>query len=256
MHDIVLFAAGLVVGAMNAIAGGGMLVGFPVMLAVGIPALTANATTGIIVLPGSISATYGYRKYLRRIPRQYLLLLIPSIVGAALGATALRHTSSARFEELVPGLILLAVVLFAFQPALYNQVQRHIHSPKSLRSSFQTLAVIALAVVPLAAYGGYFGAGFGFIMLAFLGFTRLHDHIHRMNALKNIMAICIASTSIVCLYNSNLIDWHHGLVMGAGCLVGGYFGATLTQKTSGHAIRITVIMIGLGTTIYLALRNY
>src|SRR4051794_584121 len=114
MHDLILFFAGLIVGGMNAVAGGGMLVGFPVMLAVGIPAITANATTNIIVLPGSLSATYGYRKYLRRVPRQYLLLLIPACIGGAIGATLLRHTSPARFEQYVPALILTAVVLFAF----------------------------------------------------------------------------------------------------------------------------------------------
>jgi uncharacterized membrane protein YfcA len=255
MHDVILFLAGLVVGGMNAIAGGGMLVGFPILLSLGIPAIVANATTGIIVLPGGISATYGYRKYLRRVPRQYLLLLPPAIAGAAIGSTVLRHTSPSRFEQFVPGLILVAVVMFAFQPFLYKQLHRHLHGPKRQRSPRQ-LIITALAMVPLAAYGGYFGAGFGFIMLAFLGFTRLHDHIHRMNALKNIMTICIATTSLACLYSSGLIDWRHGLVMGTGCLLGGYFGSVLTQKVPSHVVRITVILIGLGTATYLAFRRY
>jgi uncharacterized protein len=257
MHDIILFLVGIVVGAMNAIAGGGMLVGFPALIAVGIPAIVANATTSIIVLPGGISATYGYRKYLRRVPRQYLLLLIPAIIGAAIGSTLLRHTSPSRFEQFVPELILLAVVLFAFQPVLYKQLHRYLHGPKRFRGSKkQPLLLTGLAVVPLAVYGGYFGAGFGFIMLAFLGFTKLHDHIHRINALKNIMTIAIASTSLACLYSSTLIDWHHGLIMGAGCLLGGYFGAVLTQKIPSHIIRVIVIIIGLGTATYLALRSY
>jgi uncharacterized membrane protein YfcA len=256
MHDVILFAAGLVVGSMNAVAGGGMLVGFPVMLALGIPALTANATTNIIVLPGNITATYGYRKYLKRVPRQYLLLLIPATIGGGLGATLLRHTSPDRFEQYVPALILMAVVLFAFQPVLYSQLHRHLHGPKRLRSSLQPLYMIGLAILPISVYGGYFGAGFGFIMLAFLGFTRLHDHIHRMNALKNITTICIASASLACLFSSHLIDWHHGLVMGSGSLLGGYYGAVLTQKVPSHAIRIIVIVIGLSTASYLALRHY
>jgi uncharacterized membrane protein YfcA len=256
MNEVFLFVVGIVVGAMNAIAGGGMLVGFPALLAVGLPAIVANASTSIIVLPGSISATYGYRKYLRRVPRQYLLLLLPAVVGAAIGSTLLRHTSPSRFEQFVPELILLAVVLFAFQPVLYHQLHRHLHGPKRLRGSKQLLLITGLAVVPLALYGGYFGAGFGFIMLAFLGFTKLHDHIHRINALKNIITICIASTSLACLYSSHLIDWHHGLVMGAGCLLGGYFGSVLTQKIPSHIIRLIVIIIGLGTATYLALRSY
>jgi len=256
MHDIILFLAGLVVGGMNAIAGGGMLIGFPILLAVGIPALVANATTYIIVLPGGISATYGYRKYLRRVPRQYLLLLIPTVIGAAIGSTVLRHTSSSTFENYVPGLVFVAVVLFAAQPVLYSQLHRNVHGSKQLKSTRKALLITGLVVIPLSAYGGFFGAGFGFIMLAFLGFTRLHDHIHRMNALKNIMTICIASTSLACLYGSHLIDWRHGLVMGTGCLLGGYYGSILTQKIPSHAIRIMVIIIGLGTATYLGLRHY
>jgi uncharacterized membrane protein YfcA len=256
MHDVLLFLVGIVVGGMNAIAGGGMLIGFPILLAVGVPALVANVTTNIIVLPGSLSATYGYRRYLRRVRRQYLLLLLPTIIGAAIGATVLRHTSSTTFEQYVPGLILVAVVLFAAQPVLYSQLHHNLRGSKQLKSSKRVLLITGLIVVPLAAYGGYFGAGFGFIMLAFLGFTRLHDHIHRMNALKNIMTICIASTSLACLYSSHLIDWRHGLVMGSGCLLGGYFGSVLTQKIPSQAIRIIVIFIGLGTATYLGLRRY
>lgn len=256
MHDVILFLVGIIVGGMNAIAGGGMLVGFPVLLAVGLPALTANATANIVVLPGNISSAFGYRRLLRKVPRQYLLLLIPAIVGSAVGALILRHTSSNNFEHIIPGLIVFAVALFTFQPLLYNQLHRHLHGPKRNRKNLRPLLVVGLALIPLAVYGGYFGAGFGFIMLAFLGFTGLHDHINRMNGMKNIITVCIAGTSLACLYSSHLIDWHHGLVMGAGNLIGGYYGAVGAQKVSSHALRIIVIIIGLGTATYLGLRSY
>jgi uncharacterized membrane protein YfcA len=256
VHDIILFFAGLLVGSMNAVAGGGMLMGFPIMLAVGISPLVANATANIVVLPGNISAAYGYRKYLKRVPRQYLFLLIPAVIGSAIGATILRHTSSGSFARLVPGLIFSAVILFAFQPLLYRRLHRHLHGPKRARDSIQPLFIVGLALLPLGIYGGYFGAGFGFIMLAFLGFTKLHEHIHRMNALKNITTICLAGTAIIFLYGAHLIDWRHGLIMGTGSLLGGYYGALLTQKASGHAIRVFVIVIGLATAAYLGLRSY
>jgi len=255
-HDIILFFTGIVVGVMNAIAGGGILVGFPVMLALGIPALTANATANIVVLPGNISSAYGYRKYLRRVPRQYLLLLIPAIIGSAIGAIALRYTSSTSFEHYIPALILFAVLLFAFQPLLYSQLHLHLHGSKRVRASMKPLLIVGLALIPLSIYAGYFGAGFGFIMLAFLGFTKLHDHIHRMNALKNITAVCIAATSITCLYSAHLIDWEHGLVMGTGCLIGGYYGSISAQRVSSHVLRIVVVVIGIGTATYLGLRSY
>ncbi|HEY5442616.1 MAG TPA: TSUP family transporter, partial [Candidatus Saccharimonadales bacterium] len=96
MKEILLFGVGIVVGAMNAIAGGGMLLGFPVLLAAGLSPLTANMTSNVVVLPGLVSSAYGYRKYLRRVPRRYAVLLIPCLVGAALGALILRLTPSGR----------------------------------------------------------------------------------------------------------------------------------------------------------------
>ena len=256
MKDLILFLVGLIVGGMNAIAGGGMLLGFTVLLAAGLPALVANATANIVVLPGNLAAAYGYRKYFKRVPKIYLLLLIPALVGATAGALLLRHTSFNSFEKLVPWLILFAAVLFAFQPLLYQQIHQHLHGPKRRRETTQPLIIVGLALLPLAVYGGYFGAGFGFIMLAFLGFTGLHNHIHRMNALKAVITVCIAGASLACLFSSHLIDWKQGLFMSAGCAIGGYYGAVLTQKISGNVIRFVIIAIGLGTAIYLGLRSY
>jgi uncharacterized membrane protein YfcA len=256
MTDIILFLAGIVVGVMNAIAGGGMLFGFPVMLALGIPALTINATTNIIVLPGNVAAAWSYRKYLRKVPRNYLLLLLPAVTGAAIGATALKHISPGSFERLIPWLIFFAVILFAFQPYLYKQLHSHLHGSKKHRQNNKPLIIVGIAMLPLSIYGGFFGAGFGFIMLAFLGFTKLHDHIHRMNALKSIITTCLSLTSLVCLFGAHLIDWRQGLVMGFGNLIGGYVGATSIQKVSSHVIRIVIIVIGLTTAVYLTCLSY
>lgn len=256
MTDIILFLVGIAVGAMNAIAGGGMLLGFPVMLALGIPALTINATTNIIVLPGNLAAAWSYRKYLHKVPSQYLFLLIPVVIGGAIGATMLRHTSSEKFEGLVPVLILLALILFAFQPFLYNFLHKHLHGPKRLQRAVKPLVIVGIAMFPLSIYGGFFGAGFGFIMLAFLGFTGLHDHIHRMNALKSIATTSLALVSLVCLAGAGLIDWHHGLVMSCGGLLGGYAGAASIQKVSTHAVRLLIVAIGICSVIYLGLLHY
>lgn len=256
MTEIILFFVGIIVGIMNAIAGGGMLFGFPVMLALGIPALTINATTNIIVLPGNITAAWSYRRHLKKVPRNYLLLLLPVIAGGAIGATALKHISPSAFEELIPWLIFFAVILFAFQPFLYKQLHRHLHGPKKHRQSNKPLIIVGVAMFPLSIYGGFFGAGFGFIMLAFLGFTRLHNHIHRMNALKSITTTTLAFVSLLCLIGAHLIDWKHGLIMGGGNLIGGYVGATSIQKVSSHTIRIIIIAIGLTTAAYLAFKSY
>jgi uncharacterized membrane protein YfcA len=255
LQDLLLFLVGLIVGGMNAIAGGGMLIGFPVLLATGMPALAANVTSNIITLPGQISSAYGYREYLKRTPRRYLLLILPCIAGSIMGTTLLRHTSHDKFAQLVPVLILFAVVLFTFQPFLHRHVHRHLNGPKRHRQRMGPLLLIGLAMLPMSVYGGYFGAGFGFIMLAFLGFTKLHQ-IHQINALKNVMAISLVSTSIVCLYSTHLIDWHKGLCMAAGSFIGGYAGSKLAQRVPSHALRVLVIIIGIGTAGYLALRSY
>jgi uncharacterized protein len=252
MQEIVLLIAGMAMGVMNAVAGGGTLLGFPVLIAAGVSPIVANVTSHLVVMPGAFSATYGYRKQLFKLRRSYLILTIPCAIGAAIGAIILRNTPPDRFQQLVPGLVLFAVILFAFQPLLHFHLHRHM---RSRSKALGPLLLISLAMLPVAIYGGYFGAGFGFIMLAFLGFTRLHE-IHQMNALKNLGGIIISVVSIIFLLDANLIDWNKGLIMAAGCLVGGYFGAKWAQKISSHIIRIIVIVIGLTTAIYIGIDSY
>lgn len=256
LHDIILLATGVLVGAMNAIAGGGMLLGFPVLLATGMPLLTANATTSLIVLPGNIAAAFGYRRYFKKVPSKYLLLVFPVVFGAIIGAFLLRNTSPETFAKFVPELIAFAVILFAFQPLLYRYLHKHIHGPAKLRNRMWPILFVSLAIFPVAIYGGYFGAGFGFIMLSFLGFTGLHEHLHRMNALKTIMTTCVAGAVLMTLAGSGLIDWRDGLVMGFGNLLGGYYGASASQKISSRTIRQVIVVVGIFTVVYLALRSY
>lgn len=252
MHDLVLFFGGIVVGVMNAIAGGGMLIGFPILIATGLSPLVANITSHVIVLPGTLASAYGYRRYIKKVPQKYLYLLIPCILGGMTGAFLLRRTSSAHFQEIVPFLIVSAVILFALQPYLHFKLNKHI---RSQIKAVKPLAVIALAIFPVAVYGGYFGAGFGFIMLAFLGFTKLHE-FHQMNGLKNLASSCISIASITVLFSTHLINWRYAVIMACGCLIGGYYGAIYSQKVSSHYLRITVILIGLSTAAYLAIHRF
>jgi uncharacterized membrane protein YfcA len=252
MHEILLFVAGIIVGVMNSVAGGGMLIGFPLMLATGMPPIVANATGNLVILPGQLSSAYGYHKYLHKLPRRYLLLLIPCMIGSAIGATILRHTSSARFSQLIPVLILFAVILFAVQPIIHFHLHRHI-SRKSQNN--QTLIFISLCLLPVAAYAGYFGPGFGFIMLAFLGFTSLRD-VHKMNALKNLAGASIAVAAIISLLSAHLFNWPLGISMAFGSAIGGYGGSRISMRFSTHAVRIVVIIIGFISAGYLAFRTY
>jgi uncharacterized protein len=252
MHEIILFLVGLIVGAMNAIAGGGMLIGFPALIALGVHPLVANATANVVTGPGQIASAFAYRKYLRKVPLKYGLLLVPVVVGAAMGALLLRSTPAEHFAQLVPGLVLFGVGLFAVQPLLHFHLHRHL---KGRYKTWVPIIIIGLATLPVSIYGGYFGAGYGFIMLAFLGFTSLHD-THMINAMKNVAATGVASASIVCLYGSHLIDWRVGTIAAAGSILGGYLGARYAQKVSSHQLRVAVIIIGVLAVAYLAMQEY
>jgi uncharacterized membrane protein YfcA len=250
--DLILLLVGGVVGAMNAIAGGGMLVGLPVMIATGIPPITASATGVIVTSPGQLASAIGYWKYLRKVPLVYVWLLVPIVIGAAAGSLLLRGTSPSYFAELLPVLVLFGVGLFAFQPLMHFHLHKHL---KGRAKSNKPIYLLALAVLPVSFYGGYFGAGFGFLMLAFLSFTKLPD-VHMMNAMKNVSAVFLSVTSMVCLFGSQLIDWRIGALMAIGSIIGGYGGARYAQKVSSHWLRAVIIIIGLTAVMYLGYRTY
>lgn len=252
MTDLILLLTGFVIGAMNAVAGGGMLVGFPILVALGIPPLTANASSAIITGPGQLASAWGYRNYLKRVPWKFALLLIPMVIGAVIGTVILRHTSSDDFVDVVPLLVLFGVVLFAFQPLMHFHLRQNLHGK---HRSLVPIFLIAIALVPVSIYGGYFGAGFGFILLAFLGFAHVPD-IHMINDMKNVGGVVLALTSMICLHSSGLIDWRVGAIAGVGAVIGGYSGARFSQRLSSHWLRIIVIVIGLGAVVYLGLQRY
>jgi len=252
MTELLLFLVGIVTGAMNAIAGGGMLIGFPVLVALGVPPLFANATGNIVTLPGQLTSAIGYRNYLRKVPKRYALLLIPCFLGAAAGALTLRHTPADHFARLVPGLVLFGVGLFALQPYMHHYLQKHLKAP---RQSAVSLIMLGLALLVVCFYGGYFGPGLGFLMLALLSFTNLHD-THTINAMKNVSAVVIAGTSVLCLFSAHLIEWRVGLIMALGSTIGGYIGARSAQKVSSYWLRIVIVCIGLTAVAYLGARDY
>lgn len=250
-ENILLFLVGIIVGGMNSIAGGGMLFGFPFMLATGMPAITANVTAHVVLLPGQIGAIIGYRKYLKKVPRIYLWLLIPLILGAAIGSFSLRQTGAEDFEKLIPVLLVFAVALFAIQPILQKHFHRHLISDTRSRAG---LLLIAAAILPISIYGGYFGVGFGFVLLSFLSFSNIHD-LHKLNALKNFGTFVISAVTFLMMLTSGLIDWEHGISMAIGCGIGGFYGAHVAQKFSSHAIRLFILFVGVISVVFLFLKN-
>jgi uncharacterized membrane protein YfcA len=250
--DIIILFVGMIVGAMNAIAGGGMLIGFPVLLSLGVPPLVANVTANIITPPGQLAAVFAYRNYLRKVPRRYVLILPFVALGALAGALTLRAMPSNNFAEMVPVLILFGVALFAFQPSLHLHLHSHLHGRKK---NLLPILLIGVALLPITFYGGFFGAGYGFIMLAFLGLGKVHE-VHMLAAMKNVSAILVSLISLAVLYSTGLIDWHIGLVMAVGTTIGGYLGARAAKRVSSYWLRVAVIVIGLAAAAHLGLKNY
>lgn len=240
----ILFACFLA-GMVNAVAGGGILVVFPALLAAGFSPITANATSNLISWPGALSAAYAYRAHIRKLPSKYLLLLIPCLVGAIIGAALLLRTDSSEFTRIVPWLVLTAVVLFALQPFLHRHFERNLRTHRNA-----PLVIIGIALLPMAIYGGYFGAGFGFVMLAFLGFTRLTS-FYQINGLKNLASATITLVCTVYFGFAGLIDWDYGLTMIAGSLLGGYVGARMAQRINPAIVHAFVIIVGLTVSAFL-----
>lgn len=239
MLSIGLFITCFLAGLVNSVAGGGILVVFPALLAVGMPPVTANATSNLISWPGALSSAYGYRSHLRRLPRKYLLLLLPCVTGALIGSFLLIQTDSAQFEQIVPWLVLTAVGLFMVQPYLHHRLARNLTAHRTA-----PLVMIGIALLPMAVYGGYFGAGLGFLMLAFLGFTRLSD-LHQINGLKNLASAVITLVCTVYFGLTGLIDWQYAPIMIIASALGGYIGARGAQHINKRVMHAFIIVLGL-----------
>ncbi len=244
MIFLVLIIAGFFAGAINSVAGGGILLTFPILLAAGISPLSSAITSIIIALPAAISAVYANRKDLATMPHKYYWLVVPCFFGGIVGYGLLANTPSDTFDQIIPWLILTAVLLFAFQPQLHN----HLHRPPHVRLG-SPLLLVAIGLFATSVYGGYFGAGFGFIMLALLSFTRIKT-IFQMTALKNVAVTVICGTGTIYFSFVGGIAWEYGLTAAVGSAVGGYFGARFAHKISPHSIRIVILGIGLSVAAY------
>jgi uncharacterized membrane protein YfcA len=252
VHAGLLFGAALLGGVMNAVAGGGSFLTFPALIVAGIPPISANATNTVALWPGSMASVWAYRRDVRRAPHT-LLLSSASLVGGALGAVLLLHLPSAIFARLIPYLLLLATLLFAFNKPLGARFRTHQDGVPD--PSWRVLAGLTLAQLAIATYGGFFGAGIGIVMLAVFGLMGLDD-IHMMNGLKMLLVSMTNGVAVVIFVVAHAVVWPQALLMLVGAIVGGYAGAALARRLDPRTVRGAVILIGCVMTLYFFARTY
>jgi uncharacterized membrane protein YfcA len=248
LQGSLLFGSAVVAGMINSVAGGGTLLTFPSLVWAGFSPVVANATSTLALVPGAWSSLWGYRREVGHTPKRFLFLLIPSFIGGIIGAVLLKRTPDKTFAALVPFLILFATVLFIIQ----GPIQRRLKTAQIEHHPVTTGWLIGTSCYQLfvAAYGGYFGAGIGILMLAVLGMMGLSD-IHQMNGLKNLLGSTINAVAAVYFIFAGLIDWPAAALMAAGAVIGGYGAAGLARRLGQKFVRRTVFVIGLAMAVSL-----
>ena len=233
--------AAIAAGFVNALAGGGTLITFPTLLALGVPPVVANVTNTVALCPGYVGAMLAQANDLRGQRRRLWMLLPAGVVGGVIGGLLLLHTSERTFVVLVPFLILLASGLLAVQEPLRSWLVR-----RTGRSDCRVLpAWMAILHVALAAvYGGYFGAGLSVIVLAALGLF-LDDTLTRLNVLKQSISFSTNVAAAVLFVFSGQVVWSAAIVMAVGALIGGALGGKLAGRIRPGLLRFVIVVIGL-----------
>jgi uncharacterized membrane protein YfcA len=239
LTDIALLViAGLAAGIVNGIAGGGSLLTFPALLAAGLPPVSANVTNSLSVTPGYFSSVYGSRKDLRGQGRRTKVLIPIALVGGVAGCALLLGTPQELFEYIVPFLVLSATAVLAFQ----NQLRGLVGHPAQLRKSRRNATMVILTFLG-AAYGGYFGAALGVVLVAVLALV-LDEALRRVNALKNVLSAAVGTVTVVVYALFGPVNWLGVAVTAPATVAGGYLGARLARRLSAQALRVTIVVFG------------
>jgi uncharacterized membrane protein YfcA len=243
-----LVAAGLAGGVVNAIAGGGSLISFPALLAVGYPTVAANVTNTAALWPGYIGGAVGYRAELSGQRGRVVAFSVTGVVGAVLGCLLLLVTPESVFRALVPILIAVASLLLAAQPALKKRLAA---SGRTTGRRHQVL--LHGGVLLSGVYGAYFGAGLGVMLLGILA-VFVDDHLQRVNAVRAVLSLVINTVALVAFAFFGPVRWDAVAVMAVAALAGGFLGARIARRLSPALLRGIVVTFGLGVAVALALR--
>lgn len=240
-------AAGFLAGAVNAIAGGGSLISFPALLAAGYPAVPANVTNAVAVLPGYLSGSLAYRRELSGQGSRVARLGLASALGALVGSVLLIFSPDELFRRIVPFLILLSCGLLAAQPLLARSSRAAGTTTRGSRSPWLLPSQFLAAV-----YGGYFSAGLGIMLLAILGLF-LEEDMQRLNALKGAISLIIGLVTAAYFALFGPVVWGAVVVMAVTNLLGGQAGVFVARRMSASLLRTVIVVFGIAVAVYLML---
>ena len=247
-----LLVAGFAAGAVNAVAGGGSLITFPTLVAIGLDQRAANVSNSVAVSPGYFASVYGSRADLAALARtRNLFALAPTaVLGCVAGCALLLLTPARTFAVVAPFLVLVATAVLAFQ----ERLRAIVGHPRHMSPTRQTVALHALVAVG-AAYGGYFGAALGVMLVAGLGLVLDESLIH-INALKNAISAVVGVTTVFAFALFGPVNWATVAVVAPATMLGGYLGARVARRMPARILRATIVVVGAVISVYLLIRAY
>jgi uncharacterized membrane protein YfcA len=241
-----IFVAGLWAGLQNALAGGGSFITLPALIMSGMSPLAANITSTVALFPGQITSGLAGRKLVTgagELP--FWALFVVSILGGIVGGVLLLNTPSSVFARLVPWLVLFATAVFAWGSFFRKTGDAGMHiGPIST----------AFAQFMIAIYGGYFGGGIGFLMLAAL--TMAGVPTRNAGATKNVLAAVMNASAVVLFLTSPELHWREAIILGAGAMAGGLVGSWALHRVNEKVLRVAIVCIGIALTIGLFVRPF
>ncbi|KJY35428.1 sulfite exporter TauE/SafE family protein [Streptomyces sp. NRRL S-495] len=243
---IAVLVAGVGAGMINVIVGSGTLITFPVLLAVGLPPVTANVSNSFGLVPGSASGVLGYRRELAGQGARLARFGTASLLGGVLGAYLLIELPSAAFDAIVPVLILLALVLVVLQPRVAKAVAARRRPDGDPHGGPLLLVGIFLTGI----YGGYFGAAQGVLLLALMGMM-LQEDLQRINGVKNALAMIVNGVAALFFLFTSTVNWTAAGLIAAGSLIGGMVGAKVGRRLPPQALRAVIVVVGLVAVVKL-----
>jgi uncharacterized protein len=244
---LAILGAGLAAGAVNAVVGSGSLITFPTLLAFGYPPVVANVSNNVGLVPGNVSGATGYRRELAGQRARLTRLGVIAAAGSVAGAAALLSLPSTAFRLIVPALILISCVLVLIQPWLSEKIaarrKQRAEPDGAEPSQEKTGVVLGAGVFASAAYGGYFGAAQGVLVIGLLG-TFLDESLQRVNGAKNVLVAIVNGTAAVVYIIFAHVAWLAVLLIAVGSTAGGFVGARYGRRLPPLALRIFIVIIG------------